>query len=344
MDRTRIAVVGAGKLGGYHANLAAKSDRFDLVAVVDPVKASRESLAEKTGAQAHSNVAETLPKIDAAVVATPTVTHSDAVGCLLDAGKHVLVEKPIAPNAAEATRMVEAADRAGVVLQVGHVERFNPALAAAAGRLESPRLIQATRTSGYTFRSTDIGAALDLMIHDIDLVLALTGGSVVDVAAVGTSVLGGHEDMLSTRLTLDTGCVAELTASRVSYELRRDMRVFTPTGFVAMDFAEGTATTVTPTAEVLAGDFRPEALSAERKAELFAGKMFEEVLVRERHESPAVNAIDLELADFADAIQTGISPRVTGVAGRDAVAVAERILRAAAQHAASVQAPAARAA
>lgn len=326
MQPVKVAVVGAGKLGGYHANLASKLEAFELIAVVDPFAASREALAEKTGTRAVEDLSEVIDSIDAAVVATPTATHCEVVERLLNAGKHVLVEKPIAPTLAEADRIVAAADRSGATLQVGHVERFSPALVAAGDTLRNPRFIQAVRTSGYTFRSTDIGAVLDLMIHDIDLVLSLADSEVTDVTAVGSSVLGGHEDMVNTRLTFANGCVADLTASRVSYQLQRTMNVCTATGFTALDFATGKATTVTPTDEVLNGTFDGEALPNNRKAELFAGKMFEEVLIKAEHAAPAVNAIELELLDFARAIQTGTAPRVTGKAGRDAVAVAERIL------------------
>lgn len=326
MQPVKVAIVGAGKLGGYHANLTSKLEEFEVVAVADPFAASRETLAEKTGTRAVADISEVIDSIDAAVVATPTATHSVVVERLLDAGKHVLVEKPIAPTSAEADRMVAAADRSGTTLQVGHVERFSPALVAAGDTLQNPRFIQAVRTSGYTFRSTDIGAVLDLMIHDIDLVLSMADSEVTDVTAVGTSVLGGHEDVVNTRLTFANGCVADLTASRVSYQLQRTMNVFTTTGFTALDFATGKATTVTPTDDVLSGEFDGESLPPERKAELFAGKMFEEVLVKAEHAAPAVNAIELELLDFAHAIQTGTAPRVTGIAGRDAVAVAERIL------------------
>lgn len=326
MEPIKLAVIGAGKLGGYHANIASNSDAFELVAVIDPTEASRNALAEKTGARAVADVAEVLDEIDAAVIATPTFTHAAVGTRLLNAGKHVLVEKPIAPTTEEADQLVEAAQLAGVVLQVGHVERFSPALVAAGDRLANPRFIQATRTSGYTFRSTDIGAVLDLMIHDIDLVLSLAQSEVVDVAAIGSNVFGGHEDMVNTRLTFANGCVADLTASRVSYELRRTMQVFTATGFTALDFATGTATTVTPTEDVLRGDFNPDAQSPERKQELFAGKLFEEVLVKAEHQAESVNAIELELLDFASSIQTGTQPRVPGTAGRDAVAVAEWII------------------
>ncbi len=337
MKPVRLAVVGAGKLGGYHANIAAKSEAFELVAIVDPFGAARNSLAEKTGAKPFAEIGDVCEQIDAAVVATPTFTHYETVIKLLEAGKHVLVEKPIAPTGKQAGEMVAAAEEAERILQVGHVERFNPALEAIPEPIVGPRYIQAIRTSGFTFRSTDIGAVLDLMIHDIDLTLAIAKSEVVGVSAMGLTVLGSaergdHEDMVTTQLQFANGCVAQLTASRVSYELQREMQVFSSNGFLKLDFAKGEATTVRPTEEVLSQAFNPSKQSPERKAELFGGKLFEDVLVKETHESPAVNAIELELLDFAQAVRTGIAPRVTGVAGRDAVVVAEQILEAVAAH------------
>ncbi|MEQ8846412.1 Gfo/Idh/MocA family oxidoreductase [Botrimarina sp.] len=335
MNRIRLAVVGAGKLGGYHANLAARSNEFELVAVVDSHSAAAVALAERVGARACKDLSGVLDRVDAAVLATPTSTHAALGRTLLDAGKHVLVEKPIALTCLEADRLVDAAAREGVVLQVGHVERFSPALAAAGDTLHAPRYVQATRASGYTFRSIDIGVVLDLMIHDIDLVLSLARSPVVRVDALGVSVLGGHEDMANARLTFSNGCVADLTASRVSYQPERSMRVVTPRGFVALDFAAGAATTVAPTADVLAGRFDADAFSAEQKQQLFAGKLFDEVLVKQQRTAPAVNAIELELEDFANSIRTGQPPRVTGAAARDAVAVAERVLAAIAERSAA---------
>lgn len=337
MKPVRLAVVGAGKLGGYHANIAAKSDAFELVAVVDPMEAARNALAEKTSSKSVADVTDVYDQIDAVVVATPTFTHYETVTQLLKAGKHVLVEKPIAPTGKEATAMVAAAEEAECILQVGHVERFNPALEAIPEPIIGPRYIQAIRTSGFTFRSTDIGAVLDLMIHDIDLTLAIANSEVVGVTAMGLTVLGSaergdHEDMVTTQIQFASGCVAQLTASRVSYELQREMQVFSSNGFVKLDFAKGEATTVRPTEEVLTQAFDPSQQSPERKAELFGGKLFDEVLVKETHEAPAVNAIELELLDFAQAVRTGIAPRVTGAAGRDAVVVAEQILEAVAAH------------
>ncbi|MEM8865591.1 MAG: Gfo/Idh/MocA family oxidoreductase [Planctomycetota bacterium] len=332
MTPVRLAVIGAGHLGRFHSRLASASDRYDLVAVCDPSEAARNALAEETGARPVADYREVLDQVDAAVLATPTVTHN-AIGCqLLSAGLHCLIEKPLAPTAAEATELVELADERNLVLQVGHVERFNPALELVQPQLRDPKYITATRTSGYTFRSTDIGAVLDIMIHDIDLVLGIAQSQVANVTAMGLSVLGDHEDMATAQITFESGCVAQLTASRVSYELQRTMQVFTSRGFVAVDFNSREATTVEPKEEVLRREFAAGELTNDQRDTLRSG-LFEKLLVKSTSEAPPVNAIEAEQAEFADAIQTGSTPRVTGVVGREAVAVAELVLEAIEEHA-----------
>lgn len=325
MTRPRIAVVGAGRLGGFHAKLSAGIESLDLVAVADPSEQNRNAIAEQTGAEAVADYRSLIGKIDAAVVATPTVLHFDIVKELLDAGVHVLCEKPLTPTVGEASELVAAADAAGVVLQVGHVERFNPALAVAASRLRDPRLLRCTRTSGYTFRSTDVGAVLDLMIHDIDLVLSLVRSPVVAVQAMGLSVLGDHEDMVTAQLNFENGCVAQLNASRVSFQLERTMQAYTSRGYVGVDFNTRQTTVVEPREDVLRRGFHVDALSADQQAHL-RDNLFEELLVKSTEEVPPVNALEEELKDFAQAIITGGAPRVTGADGRDAVGVAEQIL------------------
>ena len=218
----RIAVIGSGHLGRFHAKLAAASNDFELVAVADPVESSRNALADEVGTRPVADYHTLLDEIDAAVVATPTVTHRTIAGELLQAGIHCLVEKPLALNSAEASELVDLADSNKLVLQVGHVERFNPAFEAAGDALRDPKYITASRTSGYTFRSTDIGAVLDIMIHDIDLVLAVAQSQVADVTAMGVSVLGDHEDMATAQIRFESGCVAQ--ANRVTRQLRHATR------------------------------------------------------------------------------------------------------------------------
>jgi len=212
----RLAVIGAGRLGGFHAQKAAANPDVELVAVVDPVPAARNRVAAECHTRALADYRGLVGAIDAAIVAAPTRLHHRIGMDLAGEGVHLLVEKPLCSRLAEAEELVERAEKQGVVLQVGHVERFNPAFAAAAPYLVEPKYIEAVRASGFTFRSTDVGVVLDLMIHDIDLVLSLVGSPVQRVEAMGVSVLGGHEDAANARIQFASGCVATLSASRVS--------------------------------------------------------------------------------------------------------------------------------
>jgi len=325
VSRLRLAVVGVGHLGRIHARLAAGLPEIELVAVVDPRAEAREALAQETGARPVAAYRDVIGEVNAAVIATPTFTHHQVATDLIRGGVHVLVEKPITPTVQEAEELVQLARRRQIVLQVGHVERFNPALVSVQDRLQEPKFIEARRQSGYTFRSTDVGVVMDLMIHDIDVTLSLVKSPVVSVDAVGVSVLGDHEDMVSARLHFASGAVANLTASRTSYAPLRTMQVFTPTRFASIDFAARRAIVVEPRAEVLRREFCVAELSDETRTRL-RDQLFTELLVKE--EAPAVetNAIEQELLDFAAAIGTGRAPRVTGADGRDAVAVAELVL------------------
>ncbi|QDU90081.1 Dehydrogenase [Pirellulimonas nuda] len=332
MTPIRIAIVGAGRLGTFHARQAAELEALEVVAVCDPFQASREKLAAEIGVEPVADYRSLIGRVDAAVIATPTVSHFEVASRLLEAGVHALVEKPVTPTCEQANELVELAEAKGLTLQVGHVERFNPAFEAVRGEVSSPKFIQATRTSGYTFRSTDIGVVLDVMIHDIDLAISLAASPVVEVQAMGLSVLGGHEDMVDARLRFANGCVAHLTASRVSYQQQRTMQVFSDRAFAAIDFQTRKATTLHPRPDVLARQFSVPGLDA-AQVEHYRENLFDTLLVKSEHEWPAVNAIGEELKDFARAITTGDPPRVSGVAARDALAVAEQILDSVATHA-----------
>ena len=218
-----------------------------------------------------------------------------------------------------------AARRRRVVLQVGHIERFNPAFQAAVPQTPNPKYIEAVRASGFTFRSTDVGVVLDLMIHDIDLVLSMVRSPLRKVDALGVSVVGGHEDVANARLEFECGCVATLSASRVSYEPLRRMHVWSARSFASVDFASRTATLVRPSESLLRRQFCVDGLTAEqleRHREHFA----EEHLPRERLEFDAVDALALEVDDFVASIRMPREPRVNGEAGSDALAVAEQVL------------------
>jgi predicted dehydrogenase len=328
----RVAVIGAGHLGRIHARIAAALDQIELVAVVDPVESARTTAAQEANTRAVADYRELIGEIEAAIVAAPTASHH-AIGMeLLASGLPLLVEKPLALDVAQANDLVALARKKGLVLQVGHVERFNPALAIVAADVRDPKFIEATRTSGYTFRSTDIGVVLDVMIHDIDIALALAKSTVVDVQALGISVLGRHEDIANARLTFASGCVAQLSASRVSFQQQRTMTVFTPRASSSINFATFESTVVRPREEVLRREFHLDRLSADERA-YWKEHLFDGLLVRTQQTAQPVNAIQEEQRDFARAIREGKSPRVDGAAGRNAVAVAEMILEQIEDHA-----------
>jgi predicted dehydrogenase len=321
----RMAVVGTGHLGRIHARLAANLPSVHLVAVVDSCANTRETVAAETGARPVSDHRELVGEIDAAIVATPTSSHQQVASELMQAGVHTLIEKPLAPTLEECEHLVQLARQQNLVLQVGHVERFNPALTSVQDKLHDPKFIDARRTSGYTFRSTDVGVVMDLMIHDIDVVLSLVKSTVNHVEAMGLSVLGNHEDMVNARLYFASGCVASLTASRASFQSLRTMQVFTSRGFAAIDFGARAATLVEPTEAVLRREFAVDQLTSAQRQE-YRDQLFSSLLVKRDIEGVEINAIEQEQLDFASAIGEHRRPRVDGADGRDAVAVAELIL------------------
>jgi predicted dehydrogenase len=325
VNKLRMAVIGAGRLGEFHAQKITQRNDVILVAVVDPAPANRQRVAAACQAKAHTNYAGLLDQIDAAVIAAPTSLHYAIARDFLEAGVHLLVEKPVCAARAQADQLVAIARRRNVVLQVGHVERFNPAFQAAAAEIADPKYIEAVRANGFTFRSTDVGVVLDLMIHDIDLVLSLVRSPLTKVDALGISVLGGHEDVANARLEFECGCVATLSASRVSHEPARRMQVWSARAFAGIDFAQRTATLVRPSETLLRRRFQVDGLTPEG-IEHYRQHFAEEHLPREQVTLDAVDALALELDDFVESIRTPRQPRVGGEAGRDALAVAEQIL------------------
>jgi len=331
VSRLRVAVVGCGHLGSIHARLLKSLDHVQLVAVVDPVAEARQRVAQQCECAAWEHHAQLAQEIDAAVVATPTQYHHDVALDLLERHVHVLVEKPLTSNIAQADALIEAAGRNNLVLQVGHVERFNPAWNAVAPALTNPQYIEAVRAGGYTFRSTDVSIVLDLMIHDLDLILSLARSPVVEVDAMGLAMFGPHEDLAMARLKFANGCVASLRASRVDYQPQRTMRVYAQQAFASIDFAQGQAQLVKPRRDVLAKHVDlTQCLAQDQKH--IQDTFFQDLLCLESVEVDRINAILEEQAEFVASIESGSRVRVTGEAGRDALAVAERILRSIAAH------------
>lgn len=325
MSELRIAVVGAGHLGTFHARRMAEVQGLRLAAIVEPLDSRRRQAAHEFQVPVLASHRDLPATIDAAVVATPTRWHRDVALELIRRGIHVLVEKPLAATAGEAAELVEAARAHRVVLQVGHVERFNPAWTAALPHLEQPKYVEAVRAGGFSFRSTDVGVVLDLMIHDIDLLLSLVASPVVRVEALGVSLFGRHEDVANARLVFANGCVAALSASRASRAPRRTMQVWSRRAMTTIDFHSREVSVIRPSEAVLARRLDVAALAPAEQARL-KDCLLQEHLPQERIETPACDAIAAELGDFADSVRSSRAPRVSGAQAQSAIEVAEQIL------------------
>jgi predicted dehydrogenase len=321
----RVAVVGVGHLGRIHARILSKLEGATLAGVVDPIEASRQEAAVNYRTTAFAKHHELIGKVDAAIIATPTRFHCQIARELLASGIHLLVEKPLAASTSQATELVELARRNGAVLQVGHVERFNPAFAAAQPYLREPKYIEAVRRSGFSFRSTDIGVVLDLMIHDLDLILSLVQSPLRRVDALGIALFGRHEDVVNARLTFENGCVAVLSASRASHTAARTLHVWSCRGLAALDLAARTVELVRPSAALARGEVDVERMTPEEQQGL-RQTLLDEHLPRHSLVVDAGDPLTSELVDFVTSIRSGRAPRVSGQAGLDAITLAERIL------------------
>jgi predicted dehydrogenase len=328
MDRLPVAVVGVGHLGKEHARIARGLPGVELVGVADPNAAQAESVAQRCGTRAFTDHRALLGQVKAAVIAAPTSHHHAVAVDFLREGVHLLIEKPLAATLAEAEDLVALARRHGAVMQVGHIERFNPAFEELQGRPLAPRYLHAERCGGFTGRSTDVGVVLDLMIHDLDLALALARSPVARVEAIGLAVLGGHEDVAQARVTFASGCVADFTASRVHPEPRRRMQVWGAEGYAGIDFARRHLTLMQPGEPLRQGRIDSRRLdpgtAASLKADLF-GSFVQRADV-DCNVPPRADQLTRELEEFVRCARTGEAPRVDGQAGLDALALATRIL------------------
>jgi predicted dehydrogenase len=299
----RVAVVGVGHLGRHHARILAGLPGVDFVAAVDLLIDRARAAVEGTTARALTDAGELSGAVDAVVVAVPTVDHLAVAGPFLDRGVHVLVEKPMAASLADADALLARAAGSGATLAVGHTERFNPAVQAAMPILQTPRFIEVHRLSGFPERSLDIDVVFDVMIHDLDLLLAIDRTEVTSVDAIGVPVLTPKVDIANARIKFASGCVANVTASRISRDPVRKVRFFQPDMYVSVDYAaqELEAYRLLP---------RPDGRPA-----IEGGPM-----PVERDEP-----LRRELADFVDAIGRRRAPLVTGADGRRALALAARV-------------------
>lgn len=328
MTRLRMAVIGVGHLGKEHARILAGLPQVELVGVVDTNADQAQAIARRYNTTAFADYWPLLNLVDAATVVVPTTYHHAIAREFLRRGIPLLVEKPLAASVAEADELVNLAREQGVPLAVGHIERFNPAFEELQSRPMRPKFITCERLGAYTGRSTDIGAVLDLMIHDIDLLRAMVPAPVASVSALGVSLFSKHEDIANARITFADGCVAELTASRASPVAVRQARVWSAEGYAGIDFAKRHITLIQPSAEFRQGIKLDPAALAMLKSEMFSRHF--EVLHLDCNEG---DQLTRELEHFVECARTGARPRVSGEDGREAVALATQILESLRSHA-----------
>jgi predicted dehydrogenase len=325
MKMIRTGVVGVGHMGSNHARIYSELEGSQLAAVYDTNRDAAAAAAENFNCQAASSLEEFADLVDAATICTPTVTHHSTGMELLGKGKHLLIEKPIADTPEHARELAEAAALQGCVLQVGHVERFNPVLHALEAQLQNPRFLEVTRLSPYPNRSTDIGVVLDLMIHDIEIILHLVRSPLASLDAVGISVLGRGEDIANVRFRFENGCVANVTASRISQERVRKIRVFQENAYLSLDYKNQSGYLLRLAKDnerTSSGLGKLIGLATDSKIVTdFSGKR----IVREPVAIEKGEPLKIELESFLDCAREGLKPKVTGLAAADALDIALEI-------------------
>ncbi len=311
MEKVRVAVIGTGQFGKNHCRVVHESERAELTAVFDADAARAEEAAKQYGSRAVGSLAELAGLVDAAVVAAPTTVHEE-IGCgLMEAGIDVLVEKPVAHTLESAARLVETAGRKGRILQVGHLERFNPAVIELERRATMPLFFEIHRLNLFSPRSLDVDVVLDLMIHDVDIVLALAGAAPEEIRAAGIRVLSEKVDIANVRLQFPSGCVANLTASRVSTERVRKLRLFQPGQYLSLDYGRQDLAVFSVGAEKQIGFEQASVVKGE--------------------------PLKLQFDSFLDAVKRRTSPKCNGAQARQSLEAALAILAKIKEHTEAVE-------
>jgi predicted dehydrogenase len=322
-----VGVIGCGRMGRLHARVYSEMPAVKLVGVYDDNRDAAESAAADYGCAAAGSLDELLSRAGAVTIAVPTRFHADVAEACLGRGVACLVEKPLAKDVADGRRIAEAARRAGVTVQVGHIERFNPAVRAMARLEVAPRFIEVIRISPMTFRSIDVGVVLDMMIHDIDIVLKLARSPVAKIDAVGVSVIGDHEDICNARLTFANGCVANVTASRLALKTERKLRVFSSEAYVSVDYQKRYGVVVRRTGNL---DAIREAADKIRRGDVtdLSGLSYADLLHVEELQISDTEPLRAQLDAFVSSVRNGTPPEVTVDDGLAAVETAVRIVQA----------------
>ncbi|HQP30156.1 MAG TPA: Gfo/Idh/MocA family oxidoreductase [Deltaproteobacteria bacterium] len=299
MERLKVAVIGVGYLGRFHAQKYAAMEDVELVGVVDVDPERAALVAQEVGTRAYGALSEIPVPVQAVSVAVPTSLHAEVAVPLLEKGIAVLLEKPIAADMPAAEAILAAANAGAARLQIGHLERFNPAILKLRERITKPMFIEVHRISPFKERGTDVDVILDLMIHDIDIILSLVNSEIVSIESVGVPVMTTQIDIANARLRFASGCIANITASRISADVMRKIRIFQPDAYISIDYAQHAVDVFT--------------LSADRQ------------ILHARDEISEADALQAEIRSFVDALKHGSAILVDGEAGRKAFEVAEMI-------------------
>jgi len=302
----RVGVVGVGYLGKFHAEKYARLETVDLIGVVDTDPEVAETIAEKYHTRAYTDYKDLLEAVDAVSIVVPTPMHFSVSRDFLSNNVDVLIEKPITTTLEEADELIQMAADRGLLIQVGHLERFNPAVVALDGRIHNPRFIESHRLSVFQERGTDVSVVLDLMIHDIDIILSFVRSDVTSIHAAGVPVISGQVDIANARLEFKNGCVANVTASRISNRTERKIRLFQRDAYISVDFANHEITLIHQTE----GETDPVTSGMEREQMCFTKS----------------DALDDEIRSFVGAVRRREPPEVTGQMGRNALQVALSIM------------------
>jgi len=314
----KAGVLGAGHLGKIHLRLLNQSNKYELVGFYDPDAENAKRVSEEFGYQIFDTIADLIKAVDVVDIVTPTLSHFDCAKQCIEAGKHIFIEKPISNTVDEALKMVELANMNKVKGQVGHVERFNPAFTGVQDMIKTPMFIETHRLAEFNPRGTDVPVVLDLMIHDIDIILSVVKSPVKQISASGVSVISETPDIANARIEFENGCVANLTASRISLKNMRKSRFFQKDAYISVDFLEKKCEVVKmKDAPEIAGEFDMILQNAEG---------IKKQIYFENPDIEANNAILDELETFADAINNNTTPIVSLTQGMAALKVAKQII------------------
>lgn len=326
MHKLKVAVIGVGHLGKEHARVFAELPCVELVGVVDVLNKQAEKIARRYDTQWYVNYQDVIDKVSAVSIAVPTKSHYAIAKDFLTHGVHVLVEKPMTGTVSEAKELISLSKKKGLVLQAGYIERFNPVIVAIKKLSFNPRFIECHRLSPFTFRSADIGVVLDLMIHDIDIILNMTGSKVKKIDAVGVNVIADKEDIANARIQFQNGCVANITASRVSIQPMRKVRLFSEDSYISIDYQKKEGLIYKKSPKLTLSALNISEMDVSTIADL-KSYVFGDLLKIEHIKMDDYEPLKKELESFVTCVLENKEPEVSGEEGLKAIEVANDILQ-----------------